>query len=488
MAKVRNVAMKKSRGLTGFAVLSACLLTLTACSADSPAKPAAAERPNILMILVDDLGYNQLGVTGSPKIKTPNIDKLAADGIFFSDAYSGSTVCSPSRVSLMTGRDARLLSTNTNSITLTAEDRTVAHVLSDSGYETALFGKYGIGSSFGKNDPMAMGFTQWSGLLHNIEAHRQYPIMRYDNNTVSAVGPNLGAKEGLYAQRMFTNSALNFLDNRDGDKPFFMLLSYTAPHADLAAPEEFVAPYRGQFKERAYPGWEGDPKAWGYPLFYPGAVSEPQAVLSGMVAALDSYIGEVVEKLDEQGLADNTIIVLASDNGPHNEGGADVEASEASKPYRGGKRDLYEGGIRTPMIVRWSAKSEGGRVENEPVAFADYLPTFAQAAGAGDAAFSGAVSNGQSFLPFIKQADVPPRERILYWEFGRQLGGKAADKVGTVAQAGRKGQWKAVRPDQDAAIELYDLSVDPGESNDVSADHPSIMTEFETLFKAEMPG
>ncbi|WP_298468883.1 sulfatase-like hydrolase/transferase [uncultured Erythrobacter sp.] len=475
---------------TSVLALSGCAATTSLANNTSEPAVAAtpaveAPRPNILLILFDDMGYGQLGITGHSIIKTPNIDALAREGMIFSNGYAGSTVCSPSRISLMTGRDASRLSSTANTVSLQKGDRTMAHVLGDAGYTTALFGKFGIGTTFGETDPMTMGFQQWKGLLHNIQAHRQFPMFLFENNKMVPVPENrAGARDG-YAQRLFTDDALEFLDTQDGSKPFFAFVSYTSPHSEMAAPEEFVAPYRGKFPETPYNGLAGPTPASQFPDYYPLAIDEPNAVQAGMIAALDSYVGELVAKLEAQGLKDNTLIIITSDNGPHSEGGGDPIGIAAGGPYRGGKRDLTEGGIHMPFLATWPSVIRSGRVEDEPVIFADLLPTLGALAGRPDAA-EAMGANGVSLAKLLMREDAELPERMLYWAFSRQLGDPNSGVIGVTQQAGRIGKWKAIRVEKDAPVELYDLSKDPGEANDVSAQNPAIAADFAARFDAEI--
>jgi arylsulfatase A-like enzyme len=449
--------------------------------ARAPATVERTERPNILLILLDDLGYGQLGYTGHPIIKTPNIDALAAGGAVFTNAYAGSTVCSPSRISLLTGKDARALHSNANSILLRPDDRTLAHLLGDSGYETALFGKFGVGNTFGATDPMAMGFKHWVGLLHNVEAHRQHPPFLYKNNTINFLVQNVAGAKGAYAQRLFTDAAVQFLNDRSGDDPpFFVMMSYTSPHSELAAPEEYVAPYRGAFEETPYNGLAGPTPADQFPEYYPLPVPQPNAVQAGMVAALDDYIGEILETLDARDMRENTIVILTSDNGPHAEGGGDPLGLNAAGPYRGGKRDLYEGGIHMPMVVSWPAALQSGVEISTPVGFADILPTLSEITGAKGEAL--AAANGESFAPLLRGDEASLENRMLYWEFARQLGDPNSGNTGVVAQAARRGDWKAVRLREDGPLELFNLANDPGETNDLAEDNPEIAAEFQLEF------
>jgi arylsulfatase A len=482
-----------------FAVLIACSLISFACvtakanpdsgpvptSKDKQSEQQAAPRPNVVIILLDDLGYGQLGFTGHPIIRTPNIDRLASQGMIFTNGYAGGTVCSPSRISLMTGRDASRLSSAANDILLRPKDRTIAHILAEAGYDTALFGKFGVGNRFGSTDPMAMGFGHWVGVLHNIEAHRQFPPFLYRDNEVTFVRANVAGAKGAYAQRLFTDAALAWLDKRTAEKPFFAYLSYTSPHSDMAAPEEFVAPYRGKFPETPYNGLAGPTPESQFPDYYPEPISQPNAVQAGMIAALDSYIGEVLSKLDERGLAQNTIVILSSDNGNHAEGGGDPIAQMAGGPYRGGKRDLTEGGIHVPFVIRWPGAMRGGNRNATPVHFADILPTLAELAGSPDVART-IDANGMSLTGLLTGKSNALPDRMLYWTFARQLGDPNSNVIGKIEQAGRMGQWKAIRADSQSPIRLYDLSRDPGEKNDVAKKNPKIVAEFTRRFSERL--
>ena len=459
-------------------------LPATGLATEAP-QQVAAPRPNVLFILLDDLGYGQLGITGHTIIKTPNIDRLAKEGMMFTNGYSGNTVCSPSRVSLMTGRDTSRLYSAANNIVLRPNDRTLAHVMSDAGYSTALFGKFGIGSQFGKTDPMTMGFQHWVGVLHNIEAHRQYPLFLYRDNEVTFVIDNLAGAKGAYAQRLFTDAALQFLGKQDGSKPFFAYVSYTSPHSEMMAPEEFVAPYRGRFPETPYNGLAGPTPPEQFPQYYPEPIDQPNAVQAGMIAALDAYIGELIAKLEEQGLAENTLIILSSDNGPHSEGGGDPIGIAAAGPFRGGKRELSEGGIRMPFIARWPATITPGRQEDDPVMFADVLPTLAALAGVPEVAEKMG-SNGISFAPLLANEKAGMPTRMLYWAFQGQLGDPNSNKVGTIAQAGRLGNWKAIRATETSPVELYDLAKDPRETRNLAARYTKVAADFAARFDAEL--
>ncbi len=445
---------------------------------------SSVQKPNILFILTDDLGFNQVGAYGQGEIRTPTLDRLAAEGIKFTQAYAGSTVCSPSRVSLFTGRDGRKLHDNSNMIKLREHDVTFAHVLKEAGYDTGLFGKYSIGQNddLANTGPLRMGFDTWYGMDHILEGHRQYPTFLWENDRKFTVADNLDRNRGAYAQKKFTEEAIKFIQ-LDREVPFFAFLAYTSPHAELAAPREFVEQYSGEFEETPYTGMATGEPADIYATYYPEPVDEPNATMAAMITALDSYIGDILQTLEDEGLADNTIIFFSSDNGPHNEGGADPDFFNAAEPYRGMKRDLYDGGIHVPMIVRWRTGIKEPRVDETPWAFADVLPTFAELADVALDNVPGVDTNGVSIAQILNDAPRELPERLMYWEFGKQAGDPNSGIIGEVIQAARKGDWKAVRYDLDLPVEVYNIIEDPGEENNLAAEMPEMTEEFYQLFE-----
>ncbi|TWU64647.1 Arylsulfatase [Crateriforma conspicua] len=463
-----------------------CLIT--ACVGVVFALPLRAEthsdaaKPNIVLILADDLGFNQIGAYGDTPIKTPHLDQLARNGIRFTNAYSGNTVCSPSRVSLLTGRDGRLLHDNSNKVQLRDIDVTIAHVLKYAGYDTALFGKYSVGSQMGVTDPLAMGFDTWYGMYSILEGHRQYPQFLWRDGRKIRIAENEGGRKGAYAQELFADKAIDYIAQQH-QNPFFVMLNFSSPHAELAAPEEFVAPYRKIFDETPYSGMSTGEPADKYAWYYPEPVDQPRATLAGMVTALDAYIGRIVERLRKQEIADNTLILFTSDNGPHDEGGGDPEFFKAAAPYRGMKRDLFDGGIHVPMIIHWPARIRTGRVDDTPWAFADVLPTFAELAGVSLTAVPRVQTNGISIDRRLSDSPQPIGERMLYWEFGKQAGDPNSGIVGEVFQAAREGRWKAVRYGLDQPTQIYDLESDPGERMDLSNQRPDLHQKFQELFE-----
>lgn len=457
-------------------------LTIVSVRADESEAQNTAQRPNIVFILADDLGFNQIGAYGDTPIKTPNLDRLAKQGIRFTQAYSGNTVCSPSRVSLFTGRDGRLMENNSNTVQLRDIDVTIAHVLKHAGYDTGLFGKYSIGSQMGVTDPLAMGFDTWYGMYSILEGHRQYPRILWRDGKKLRVEANEGGKKGAYAQELFAAETIDYIQ-QDRENPFFAFLAFSSPHAELAAPEEFVKPYHSQFRETPYTGMatgEPDDK---YAWYYPEPVQRPHATFAGMVTALDSYVGRIVTALEDKGIADNTLIIFTSDNGPHDEGGGDPQFFRASAPYKGMKRDLFDGGIHVPMIVHWPSRIRAGRVDDTPWAFADVLPTFADLAGVPLTTVPRVKTNGTSIATLLGDSPQSLPERTLYWEFGKQAGDPNSGIVGEVFQAARRGKWKVVRYGLDQPVALYDVLADPGETRNLATIHPKIHREFVQLLE-----
>lgn len=435
-------------------------------------------RPNIVFVLVDDLGIGQVGAYRATKVPTPRLDELAGEGVRFTSAYAGSSVCSPSRIGLYTGRDPRMQRRNDNSALLTKADLTLPRLLQQAGYETNLIGKWGLGLTIGENDPMTHGFDQWFGYLSNVQAHRHYPKVLYENNERVVLPKNQGNQRETLAHDLFTERALDYIRGPH-EKPFFLMLAYTFPHAELAAPADTYERYKSAFEEVPYEGRASNLQE--NRRNYPAPVARPRAVLAGMVAAIDRDIGRLVSALREADLEDDTIFIFSSDNGPHHAGGADPAFFEAAAPFRGIKRDLYDGGIRVPMIVRWPGHIRPGRVDDTPWAFWDFLPTLTEAADMDLESVEGLRTNGISMLSvWTDAADIP--ERDLYWELRVLLGdGSARD----FRQALRRGRWKAVRYGTDSPVEIYDITRDPGEMHDLATEQPGLASDVREIFDAQ---
>lgn len=415
----------------------------------------AAPRPNLILILADDLGYGDLGCYGQTRILTPNLDRMAAEGIRFTSAYAGSTVCAPSRCSLMTGLHTGHARTRGNrfpDLPLRPEDVTVAEVLKGAGYRTALVGKWSLGELGSTGYPTRKGFDEWFGYFSQLHAHNYYPEHLLDGEKAYICRGNMGMQRRDYAPDLFTARALEFLEKQDGSNPFFLHLCYTVPHANNEMGRDtgdgMEVPSYGPYANRPWP--------------------QPEKGFAAMITRMDSDIGRILETLKRRGLDDNTLVLFTSDNGPHREGGHDPNFFESSGPLRGIKRDLYEGGIRVPMIARWPARIRGGQTSDFPWAFWDVLPTLAELAGA--KAPPGL--DGMSVVPALTGQAQKPHEHF-YWEFHE----------GGFAQAVRLGPWKGVRKGIDGPIELYNLEEDISERRNLAADRPAIVREIERLMR-----
>lgn len=378
------------------------------------------------------------------------------------------------------------MNNNSNTVQLEAFDQTFAHVLKHAGYDTALFGKYSIGSQMGVTDPLAMGFDTWYGMYSILEGHRQYPHFLWRDGVKERIEANEAGRKGAYAQELFTNEAIKYI-RRERSNPFFAFLAYSSPHAELAAPEEFLKMYEGKFDETPYIGMSQGKEVEKYASYYPAPVSQPNATMAAMVTALDTYVGRIYSVLEEKGIAENTLIIFTSDNGPHDEGGASPAYFAASKPYKGMKRDVYDGGIHVPMIAHWPAAIRTARVDATPLAFADIFPTFADLSGVSLNSIPRLKVNGVSLAPLLRDDPQEIPERMLYWEFGKQAGDPNSGIIGEVFQAARQGDWKAVRYGLDQDVEIYNLRDDPGESRELSKSHPDVHRRFIDLFEEHGP-
>lgn len=427
---------------------------------------AAANKPNIIYILADDLGYGDLSCYGQQKFQTPHIDKLAEEGIKFTDHYAGSTVCAPSRCSLMTGLHTGHCRIRGNlRIPLEPQDVTVAELLQKAGYKTALIGKWGLGEPDTTGVPTKQGFDYFFGYLNQRHAHNYYPEFLWKNEQIKKL-PNVvnyknegslggvSTNKEVYSNDLFITEAINFMmQNRT--RPFFVYLALTIPHANNEAGDQGMeVPDLGEFKDKDWPA--------------------PQKGHAAMITRMDRGIGQILELLEDLKLADNTIVMFSSDNGPHAEGGNDPDFADSNGPLRGIKRDLYEGGIRVPLLVRWPDKVFPGSISGHVSAFWDVMPTLAQIAG------TQAPNNidGISFLPTLLGETADQKEHsYLYWEFHEQ-GGK---------QAVRIDNWKGIRlsvdENPDGPIELYDLSKDIAETRNIADQYPEVVEEIKKIMK-----
>lgn len=416
--------------------------------------------PNILLIQADDLGYGDLSAYGQARFQTPALDRLAREGIRFTQYYAGSPVCAPSRAVLMTGLHTGHASIRGHGdVPLGPEDTTMAEVLRQAGYRTAMIGKWGLGGPGTTGAPESQGFEHAFGFLEHNHAHRQYTDHLWRNGERVATDP---ARD--YANDLFTRDAIEFIERPD-PRPFLVYLNYTVPHAELRAPEEAVAPFRGRFPEIPFANPEADARTAIPGKGSPGFRSQPtpRAAFAGMITRMDADIGTLLDLLTARGLDRRTLVLFVSDNGPHDSGGGDPAFFRSTGGLRGGKGDLYEGGIRVPMIVRWPGTIPAGRVSDHVWAHWDLLPTLAELAGAP----APARLDGISMVAALRGEPQAPRP-FLYWEYvGRGF-----------QQAVRMGDWKGVRPGRLAGLELYDLASDPGERQDVAAEHPGVVARI----------
>ncbi len=392
-------------------------------------------KPNMIFILADDLGYGDLGCYGQQMIKTPYLDRMAREGVRFTQCYAGSAVCAPSRCALMVGQHTGHCTVRGNALVpLKPEDITVAEVLKNAGYATALIGKWGLGEPGTTGVPNKKGFDYFFGYLNQKHAHDYYTDYLWRNEERVSIPP------GTYSHDLFTKEALEWIRG-SADKSFFLYLAYTIPHANNEMGNE------GMQVPSDYP-YSNEP--W----------PQPQRNHAAMITRMDRDIGRLMNLLWELGLEQDTIVFFSSDNGPHREGGGDPDFFDSNGPLRGIKRDLYEGGIRVPMIVRWPGKIKAGRVSNQVWAFWDFLPTAAEIAGTRPP--SGI--DGISMLPAMLDGRQRDHE-YLYWEFHER----------GFSQAVRFGKWKAVRLGKDKPIEIYDLESDIGETHDLAENRPDLV-------------
>jgi len=437
--------------------------TLLASLALVPCAISAEEKkPNIIYIIVDDMGYGDLSCYGQKGWKTPNIDTLATEGMKFTSHYSGSTVCAPARSCLMTGQDQGHTYIRGNGpLQLRKEDTVVAELVKAAGYTTGMIGKSCVtGNTQDAQCPHDCGFDYFYGTLSHMTAHHHYPKSVWHNGKAEEI-PGNNVKSGeVFIQNRYTDKALDFVTNNK-EKPFMLVLSYSTPHADVCAPEEDVKPFIGKFEnEKAYKG--GHYKA----------CKHLKATYAGMVANLDKNVGRLLAKLKELGLEENTVVSFTSDNGPHNAGGYHYNMHDSNGVLRGGKRDLYEGGIRVPFLVKWPAKIKAGSSCDHPSAFWDFLPTACELAGA---EIPGNIQ-GVSYVPSMLGKEQP-KHPFLYWEFHEQ-GGKVAL---------RQGDWKLVGLNRSSnnprPYELYNLKDDLEESKNLAKENPEKVKELAKLLE-----
>ena len=455
------------------------------------AQKQEAPRPNVVFILADDLGWGDLGCYGQQLIETPNIDALARAGVRFTQCYSGTAVSAPSRSCLLTGTHSGHTAIRGNlpakgrpgipegQQELPAGSRTIFHDFREAGYRTGAFGKWGLGYITTEGNPAAQGVDEFFGYNCQTLAHSYYPDHLWENDTKILLEdnvPEIPYGQGTYSADLIHQKSLEFMEKAVADgKPFFMWYPTTIPHAELIVPEdEIIQKYRAKFPEET--PWAGQDQ--GHPRFRIGgygSCAEPHATFAAMVTRLDKYVGELVAKLKELGVYDNTIILFASDNGPHQEGGADPDFFNSNGPWRGYKRDLYEGGVRVPMIVSWPGHIAPGTDSDFMCTFWDMMPTFRTVL---DHNAQVADMDGISLLPLLEGRPKDQTEHdFLYFEFAERN-----------SQAARIGPWKLVRlgiNSESDHYELYNLDEDPAEEHDVIADHPDQVEALKAVLARE---
>jgi arylsulfatase A-like enzyme len=471
-----------------YACLVAVFAISFACSKAHATENYISQKPNIVFIMADDLGYADIGAFGSTKIRTPHIDQLSREGARYTQFYSGAPVCSPARDVLLTGlhtghsriRGNRPLVGGTPTafengkkrLSLTGEETTIATGLKEAGYATGISGKWGIGEQESAATPTQMGFDQWLGYLNQNHADYYYSDFLWRNQTRQAIPENTGAYDSSYFDDLIPDFMLEYIDSNTGQatnqgtgskiysndlmrdfaldfirtnrqRPFFLYLPVTIPHKNMEVPS------LGIYADK---DWPDDAK-----------------IYAAMVSRLDSYVGDIVNELQVLGISENTIVIFTSDNGP-----ADNEVSaflNSAGKLRGTKASLYEGGLKVPLIIKWPNVVPPGSVDNTPWMFVDVFPTLLDIAGG---SYSSEL-DGLSLLPTILGQEQDTSDRLLYWEFPKER----------LWQAGRLGSWKGIRQGMNQPLQLFDLQKDPLESRDVSKNNPEIVKRLETLITQE---
>lgn len=432
---------------------------------------AEGEKPNIILVLADDLGYGDVGYNGQKKIKTPNLDQMAKEGMVFSNFYAGSPVCGPSRATLMSGRHTGHCKIRGNprwtksgkAVDFSESDQTLGKVMQKAGYACGYFGKWALNENIDKGGghPYKHGFDEFWGFNTHGEAHYHWPDYVWHNDKkVDLGGKSNWQNKKVYADDLFTEKAADFIKGNAGKKPFFAFLGYTIPHKGISAPKE-------SWKQYENLGWK---KRKGKVAHYR---DDPDTNISyaAMVSHMDAYIGQLQALLKEKGILENTLIIFTSDNGHEHDKGF----FGSSGIYTGRKRWLYEGGIRMPTVVTWPAKIKAGTVIDKPFAFWDVMATFAELAG-----ITAPENDGISFVPALVGKEQKAHD-YLYWEFNER---------GKPMQAVRfAGKWKAYREWNKktggmGAIKLYDLVSDPSEKNDQATSKPELVKRAEKILKS----
>lgn len=434
-------------------------------------------KPNVVFIIADDLGYGDLSCYGQEKFQTPHIDRLALEGMRFTQCYSGSTVSAPSRASLLTGMHTGHTVIRGNKevrpegqAAIPKGANSIFKQFKEAGYVTATFGKWGLGSPGSEGDPNKQYVDEFFGYNCQNLAHNYYPDHLWHNEKRINLPENEDGAFGTYSQDLIQEKCLEFLDSNK-ENPFFLFVPCVLPHAELLVPEDSIMQkYRGKFPEIPYKGVDsGD-------SFRKGSYCSqeyPRATFAAMVSRFDLYVGQIVLKLKELNLYDNTLIIVTSDNGPHREGGADPDFFNSNGIYRGYKRDLYEGGIRVPMIAVWKDRIAAGTKNSFICTFWDMMPTFSELID-----IETPCTDGISILPTLTAKGMQKEHPHLYFEF-HEMGG---------CQAVRKNNWKLIRlniKDNGGKYELYNIASDPSENHNIIGEFPEIEKELKIIMQEQ---
>jgi arylsulfatase A-like enzyme len=429
-------------------------------------EPEAPQTPNVIYILADDLGYGDLSCYGQTKFQTPNIDRLATEGMKFTNHYSGNTVCSPSRAVLMTGQHSGHVFLRGNvsgeDISLDPDMTVLPEVFKNAGYATGAFGKWGLGytNAEGPKNPLSNGFDTFCGWKSQTIAHTYYPSSYVYN------GAELPLDSGTFIHDIVMDSARAFIGRQaNANRPFFCYIPTAVPHAAMHAPKELHDKWRKKFPE--YDNVIGKYRAGSEDC---PDVQNPIAGFPAMMENLDNEIGAILDQLKALGIDDNTLVIFASDNGAHHEGGHDPNYWNSTGSLRGLKRDMHEGGIRTPMLARWPSKIAAGSISDHISAFWDVLPTMSELVGQPVPK----QSDGISFMPTLLNDESQEAHEYVYWEFRKGIEQKL------FSQAVRKGKWKAYF-EATKPMEIFNLEEDPYEQNNLATQQPDIVNEMNKI-------
>ncbi len=479
-----------------FSILSLSLFALTFLTCISSQAQKENTHPNIIYIYADDMGIGDVGCYGQQYIKTPNIDRMAEEGIRFTQHYTGAPICAPARCTLLTGKHSgnAYIRNNyelpdssvfkTGQLPIPDETVTIAEVLKKSGYATGVIGKWGLGSIESSGNPNKQGFDFFYGYADQVHAHNHFPTFLWRNgeqeflqNHVQSVHPKYGKDEIIdahaeyknymgpqYSLDLMTDEAKKFIDKNRGT-PFFLYIPYVVPHKALQVPDESLEMYEGVFDEEPYDGKNG---------YTPHP--KPRSAYAAMITRMDQKIGEIIDHLKQAGLDKNTLVMFSSDNGPAGGGGLDPSFFNSAGGLRGSKGQVYEGGIREPFVARWPGKIPAGVTTDHISTQYDLMATLAELAGQ-----EVTDTDGISFLPTLMgNEDEQKKHEYLYWEFPR--GNQVAVRIG---------DWKGVKSqswrNQDNKWQVYNLAEDEAETTDVADDHPELIEQFEEIVKKRTP-